>query len=212
MDNETELIALGRRAPLMLYPRKDGTKLVSEEMMVGSREHLSHKYRILNFSGAIGWELETINLLLALDTLSNEPIKIIISSPGGSLDTTFLIYDTFKLLRSPVYTIGTYCCSAAALLLAAGTKRYMTPHAKVMLHLPFNQLVGDTRDIEIGHREMQSYQKKLIDLLRDCGAKKSPDELLKDIDREFWMSPEETIKYGLCDEILTREQLQGWLK
>ncbi len=193
----------------MLYPRTYVLNreeiLVDDSQMCGYREHMTQKYRALFLSGVITGETDSRHLLLALDTISHDQITINITSPGGELDTTFLFYDTMKLVQSPIITIGEYCASAAAILLAAGGKRYLYPHAKVMLHLPAGQMGGDARDWEIQHKQMQSYKNKIVDILIECGAKKSKDEILNDIDRDYWMDAKEAIEYGLADDILTKE-------
>jgi len=208
----------------MLYPRiaklngKD--VLIDETQMMAYREHLNIQHRVLFLTGAIGmrcahcgWgETESHNLLLALDSISQEPIKIVITSPGGDLDSAFLFYDTMKLIQSPIVTIGRYCASAAAFLLAAGRERYLFPHAKVMLHLPSGVAAGDTRDWEIQHKQMQGYKDKVVDILIECGATKSHQEILADMDRDFWLDSPEAIIYGLADEILTPEIWQGMIK
>lgn len=207
----------------MLYPRKDKFtgKLVDDSQMVGYKEHLTQKHRVLFIQGTIGVrcgvcgasEYESHNLLMALDSLSHDPIKLFITSPGGDLDSTFMFYDTMKLIQSPIITVGRFCASAASLLLAAGTKRYLFPHAKVMLHLPSAEFpFSDAKDMAIRMREMTLYQDKILDILISGGVKKSKEEILHDIDRAFWMSPKEAIAYGLADEILTKEQLGEWLK
>ena len=201
----------------MLYPRKtilNGEEvLVEKNQCVGFREHMTQEHRVLFLSGVIGIkcpscggeETDSHNLLLALDTLSNDPIKIVITSPGGDLDSTFLFYDTMKMIKSPIITIGRYCASAAALLLAAGTKRYLFPHAKVMLHLPSAILQGDSRDIDIAHKQLHGYQDKVITILQENGVKLSPERIFSDIDRNFWLEPSEAILYGLADEVITPE-------
>ena len=113
-------------------------------------------------------------------------------------------------MKSPIITVGRYCASAAAIILAAGTKRYLFPHAKVMLHLPSGQMGGDSKDWEIQHREMQKYKDKIVDILCENGAKKSREEILSDIDRNFWLEPQEAINYGLEDEIITPEVWHEW--
>ena len=200
----------------MLFPRTislNGEEvLVDDSQMVSYREHMTQNYRILFMSGVITGEMDSHNLLMALDTLSHDPIRLVITSPGGDLDTTFLFYDTMKLIKTPIITIGRYCGSAAAILLAAGSKRYLFPHAKVMLHLPSGQMGGDTKDWEIQHREMQKYKNRIVDILRECGAKKSREEILADIDRDFWLDPAETIKYGLADGVMTPAIWQSLIK
>lgn len=193
----------------MLYPRiieLSGIEtLVDDTQMCHYREHMTQEHRTLFLSGTIGGETDSRHLLLALDTLSHDPVTIQITSPGGDLDATFLFIDTMKLVKSPIITIGEYCASAACLLLASGAKRYLYPHAKVMLHLATGMAGGDYKDITIQHRQMVSYQDKIIDILLDAGVKKSREEILADIDRDFWLEPKEAIEYGLADEILTPE-------
>lgn len=196
----------------MLYPRKDERgRLVFDDQTVGTREHLSVNHRLLFLTGAISTETESHNLLIAFDSLNHEPIKLVLTSPGGDLDSAFLLYDTIKLIKSPVWTLGRYCASAAVLLLAAGERRYLSPHAKVMLHLPSAQAFGDSRDWEIQHKEMKKYKDKMVDILIECGARKSHEEILADIDRDFWLEPQEAIEYGLADEIMTPKVLGEWL-
>jgi ATP-dependent Clp protease, protease subunit len=198
---------------IMLYPRHDKTgKLVDEGQMVGCKEHLSSKHRVLNMYGEIGSEIDSINLLLALDSISHDPIKIIINSSGGLLDYAFLFYDTIKLIESPVITLATWCCSAAVMVMAVGSKRYVMPHSKIMIHLPSTRFQGDAKDLEIAKAEMDKYKNQLVDILIECGAKKTKDDILKDIDREYWMGAQETIDYGLADAIVDKETIQGWLK
>ena len=199
----------------MLYPRiyrigeKDIT--VADYEMTGYKEHMTQEHRVLYLDGVISGDSSPRQLLGALDTLSHDPIKLFITSPGGDLDTTFLFYDVMKRIKSPVITIGDYCASAAAILLAAGSKRYLSPHAKVMLHLPAGQMGGDARDWDIQHKQMEKYRKAVVDILRECGVKKSHDEILTDIDRDYWMSAEEAIEYGLADEILSKETWEEWI-
>ena len=199
----------------MLYPRtinlNEKDVLVDDSQMISYKEHLTQEHRILCLSGIITGETDSRHLLLALDSLSHDPVKIIITSPGGDLDTTFLMYDTIKSLQSPVITIGEYCASAAAILLASGSKRYLRPHAKVMLHLPAGQMGGDARDWDIQHRQMEKYRNAVVAILCECGVKKSHEEILNDIDRDYWMGAEEAIAYGLADEILTKEIWEEWV-
>ena len=200
----------------MLYPRiarvGDVDKLVADSEMIGYKEHMTQQYRTLYLDGVISGDSSPRQLLGALDTLSHEPIKLFITSPGGDLDTTFLFYDVMKRIKSPVITIGDYCASAAAILLAAGGKRYLSPHAKVLLHLPAGQMGGDAKDWEIQHRQMQLYKNMVVDILIECGAKKSKDEILNDMDRDFWLEPKEAIEYGLADSILDKETWGEWIE
>ena len=197
----------------MLYPRQlPNGKLVQDTQMVAYREHLTREHRILFLSGLITGETESHNLFLALDTISHDPIKLVITSPGGELDSAFLFYDTMRLIKSPIETVGRYCASAAAMLLAAGSKRYLFPHAKVMLHLPAGQMGGDAKDWEIQHKQMIGYKNKMVDILCECGATKSREEILIDMDRDFWLEPKEAILYGLADKVITPDIWQSGIK
>ena len=197
----------------MLYPRetKDG-KLVTEDQMVDVREHMTQNYRLMFFTGVISGDTESHNLLMAMDSLNHKPIKIVITSPGGDLDSAFLFYDTMRMIKSPIITVGRYCASAAALILAAGSKRYLFPHAKVMLHLPSGQAMGDARDWEIQHQEMKKYKNKLADAFCECGVKRSREQVLADMDRDFWLEPEQAVEYGLADKVLEPTDLRQMMK
>ena len=200
----------------MLYPRigtiNNREVLVDDSQMTGYKEHMTQEHRTLFLSGVITGEMDSQNLLLALDTISHEPIKLIITSAGGDLDATFLMYDTFKMIKSPIITIGRFCASAAAILMAAGEKRYLYEHSKMLLHLPSGQMGGDAKDWEIQHKQMQKYKDKSVDILIECGAKKDRESILKDMDRDFWLEPQEAIEYGLADEIITTKDWQKLIK
>ncbi len=199
----------------MVYPRiarvGEQDVLVANDEMVDYQEHMNKEYRIFFLSGIISDKMDSQNALLTLDSLSHEPIKIIITSPGGDLDATFLFIDTMKLIQSPVITIGRYCASAASLILASGKERYLFPHAKTMLHLATGQMMGDYKDYAIQHRLMVSYQDKIVEILTEAGVKKSHNEILADIDRDFWLDPQEAIDYGLADKILKPEIWREWI-
>lgn len=203
----------------MLYPRKtvlgESEALVTDEQVVGWDEHML-KHRMIFVEGAIGRgagrEMGLPNCLLALDDISHDPIKLVITSYGGDLNVVFLLYDAMKMIQSPIETFGRICCSGAAILLAAGKKRYLSPHAKVMLHLPSGTIGGDARDWDIQHKEMQKYKDKMVDILFECGVTKNREEVIADVDRDFWLEPEEAIAYGLADAMMTPEQWKDWIK
>ena len=186
-----------------MYPRtvilNEKEELVHEQQLEGYREHLTRQHRVVFLNGVITGTFELHDMIMALDSISHDPIKIIITSPGGDLDSTFLLIDTLKLVQAPVITIGRYCGSAACLILASGKERYLFPHAKTMLHLATGQMGGDYKDFAIQHKLMISYQDKIVDILTKMGVKKSREEILIDIDRDFWLDPQEAINYGLAD-------------
>lgn len=196
----------------MLYPRiiEKGTPITAEQM-VGAAEHLMNRNHVYFLQGTFTGSMDAHNYLLAMDSIDHKPKKLVITSPGGDLDSAFLLYDTIRLIKSPVYTLGRYCASAAALILAAGKKRYLMPHAKVMLHLPSGMMGGDAKEWDIQHRQMRTYVEKMADILVECGVKKTQQEVIADIDRDRWFEPEEAIEYGLADEIIDKKTLGVWL-
>lgn len=192
----------------ILYPRLDKEGFpFARDCMVGQIEHLRSKYRLVQI-GDINWDMEENNILMALDTISNDPIILLINSSGGVLDTAFMLYDTIRCLRSPIISLGRFVASAAVIPLAVGQRRLLMPHSKVMIHLPAGTIGGDTRDMEIAHREMNKYKDQMLAIYQECGVKKTKKEILRDIDREYWMSSQEAIDYGLADAIVTPEEYQ----
>ncbi len=197
----------------LLKPRLDSKgRLIGCDQMVPYAEYLNLEHRILFLTGVISGEVESHNLLLALDAISHDPIKLIIASPGGDLDLTLLFYDTIRSIKSPVITVGRFCASGAAIILAAGTTRYLYPHARTMIHLPSGVMQGDAAAWEIQHAQMLRYKSAIVDVLKECGVKKSRGEILADMDRDFWLDSKEAISYGLADAIVTTKVWQSLLK
>lgn len=147
---------------------------------------------------------DVIEKMLYLDSVSNDEIEFVINSPGGYVTAGFAIHDTMKSLKSPV---ATKCMGLAAsmgsILLSAGEKgrRRIQPLAKVMIHQPSSGVRGQSSDIEIQAQELQKTKEVSAKILADnCGQ--SYDKILKDFDRDFWLDAEESVKYGIVDEIV----------
>lgn len=134
-----------------------------------------------------------------------QPINLYIKSPGGAVDDTLAIYDTMKLLSSPVetYCIG-YAYSGAAVLLAAGAegKRYILPHATVMIHQPHGGVTGQTEDIRIQAEQISKAKHQLNEILSKHTGQ-SVDQLHDDSERDKFFNAQEAVSYGLVDEILS---------
>jgi len=139
---------------------------------------------------------------------SEEPdkdIHLYINSPGGDITALFAIYDTMKFLKADV---STFCfgqaASAAAVLLASGTtgKRFALPHARILLHQPFGGVEGQASDIELQAREILRMRDLLNNMLaEDTGQ--PIEKISKDTDRDFVMTAEEAVVYGVIDEVIT---------
>ncbi len=166
------------------------------------------KERIIFIGTVIGDELSNLIIAQMLYLQSEDPkkdISLYINSPGGSVTAGLAIYDTIQFVQCDV---STYCVGQAAsmgsLLLAAGTKgkRYVLPNARIMIHQPWGGAQGQASDISIQAREIL----RLRDRLNDILARHTNQPLAtirKDTDRDFFMSPEEAVKYGIVDEVVT---------
>ncbi len=145
-------------------------------------------------------------LLYLESTDPAKDIQIYFNTPGGMVHAGLGIYDTIQYISSDVATICTgMAASMGAVLLAAGTKgkRSALPHSRVMIHQPMGGAQGQASDIEITAREIQKTKKELYEILSKHSGK-SLDKVEKDADRDYWMTADEAMKYGMIDEILTR--------
>ena len=145
--------------------------------------------------------------LLFLD--SSDPgkdVSIYINSPGGSVYAGLGIYDTMQYISSDVATICTgMAASMAAVLLVAGEKgkRFALPHSRVMIHQPMGGAQGQASDIEITAREIQKLKKELYTIIADHSGQPF-EKVERDSDRDYWMTAQEALDYGMIDNILTK--------
>ena len=145
-----------------------------------------------------------IDRLMYLDLQNNEEIQLIINSPGGYVTSGFAIYDTIKSLKSPVSTLCTgLAASMGSILLSVGAKgrRFMQPHAQVMIHQPSGGARGQASNIEIQAREIIKTRELSARILAD-NCDQDFEKVMKDFDRDYWMNAEESLAYGIVDAIL----------
>ena len=146
--------------------------------------------------------------LLYLDAAdAGKDINVYINSPGGSVYAGLGIYDTIQFIQSDVATICTgMAASMAAVLLVAGTegKRSALPHSRVMIHQPMGGVQGQASDIEIEAREIQKLKKELYTIIADH-SHTDFDKVWADSDRNYWMTAEEALEYGMIDKVLTKK-------
>ncbi|MGI9547013.1 MAG: ClpP family protease [Flavobacteriaceae bacterium] len=144
-----------------------------------------------------------IDRLLYLDLQNNKEIQLYINSPGGYVTSGFAMYDTIKALKSPVSTICTgLAASMGSILLSVGKKgrRFIQPHARVMIHQPSGGARGQASNIEIQAKEIIKTREIGAQILADnCGQ--TIDKIMKDFNRDYWMSAEESIEYGIVDAL-----------
>lgn len=135
----------------------------------------------------------------------NQEINFYINSPGGAVDDTLALYDTMRFLSSP---IATYCIgraySGGSVLLTAGTKgrRFILPHAKVMIHQPYGGITGQAEDIRLQAEQIIKSKQLLTDIIAKHTGQ-SPEQVKEDSERDKYFSAQEAKEYGLVDEVLT---------
>jgi len=171
------------------------------------------KDRIIFLGTPITDEISNVIMAQLIHLEGEDPAKDInlyINSPGGSVTSALAIYDTIEFIKPDVTTICMgQAASAAAILLAAGTKgkRFALPHARILIHQPHGGAEGQSSDIEIQAREIQ----RIRDLLDQILADKTGQDLSKittDTDRDFIMTADEAVKYGIIDQVLQSRRLQ----
>jgi len=150
---------------------------------------------------------EVVSKLLLLEAdKPGEEIKFYINSPGGVVTSGMVIYDTMKMIKSPVSTICMgLAASMGSILLSGGVKgrRFIYPHGEVMIHQPSlgGYIQGVSADLEIQARQTQRFKEIGAKILADnCG--KTFDQVMKDFDRDYWMDAKEAITYGIVDGIV----------
>ena len=138
----------------------------------------------------------------------NRDIQIYLNSPGGSVYAGLGIYDTMQFIQPDVATICTgMAASMAAVLLCAGAdgKRSALKHSRIMIHQPMGGIQGQASDIEITAREIQKIKKELYEIIASH-SKQDYEKVWADSDRDYWMTAEEALQYGMIDEVLTKKK------
>lgn len=163
--------------------------------------------RIVFISGEVNDDMANAVVAQLLFLQSQDPkkqINVYINSPGGSVTAGLAIYDTMQFVSCP---IATYCigqaASMGAVLLTAGAKgmRYALPNSRIMIHQPWGGAEGKASDIEITAKEILRLKDILNGILASHSGRKF-EEVVKDTDRDFFMSAEEAKKWGLIDNVV----------
>jgi len=146
-----------------------------------------------------------IERLMYLDALETKDIHLYVNSPGGYVTSGFAIYDCMKALKSDVSTICTgFAASMGSIILSAGTKgkRFIQPHARVMIHQPSGGARGPASDIQITAQEIILTKELSAQILADnCGQKF--EKIMKDFNRDHWMGADESVAYGIVDKVIS---------
>jgi ATP-dependent Clp protease protease subunit len=164
------------------------------------------KIRTLLVSGEIDHDVadRAITQLLILDADSHDPIRVIISSQGGHVDSGYAIHDVLRYIESPIVTIGAGWVASIAvpiLLSAEKGKRYSLPNTRFLLHQPSGGAGGQASDIRIAAEEILKLRARLNQLIADETGN-TAEKVGEDSDRNFWMSAEEALAYGLIAKII----------
>ncbi|MBT7552961.1 ATP-dependent Clp protease proteolytic subunit [bacterium] len=150
----------------------------------------------------------TANLVIAqllfLDSQNQEPIKMYINSPGGSVTDGLAIYDTMQHIKSPVSTICVgLAASMGALLLTAGEpgQRFALPNSEMLIHQVMGGASGQASDVKIKAEQILKLKSRLNKILQQH-TKQALSKIEKDADRDYYMTAEEAVKYGLVDKVV----------
>src|SRR6187399_266165 len=172
------------------------------------------KDRIVFLGSAVDDDVANIIIAQFLFLESEDPdkdIQLYINSPGGVVTAGLAIFDTMQHVRCPVSTICIgQAASMGAVLLGAGQKgrRSALPNARIMIHQPHGGARGQATDIEIQAREVRHTKDVLIDILVHS-TNKAREDILRDIDRDFYMGPAQAKEYGLIDQIFEPKKKTG---
>jgi len=152
---------------------------------------------------------DIVNKLLLLDAdKPGEEIKFFINSPGGMVTSGMVMYDTMKMLKSPVSTICMgLAASMGSILLSGGTKgkRFIFPHGEVMIHQPSigGHYQAVSADLEIQAKQIKKTKEIGARILAEnCGKK--IEQIYKDFERDYWMDAKESVEYGIVDKVIEK--------
>lgn len=144
--------------------------------------------------------------LLTLDSMSSDPIYLYINSPGGEVNSGFAIYDTIRFIKAPVTIISAGLCASIATIINIAVpkeRRCSMPNSKFLIHQPLisGQIYGQASDIEITATQILKTREKLNKLLAEACSQPF-EKIQEDTVRDFWMSAEESLEYGLIGKII----------
>ena len=166
------------------------------------------KTRTILLTGEVDKDLseKVIRHLLLLESLSSEPITVLIDSPGGDVYAGFSIFDMIRFIKAPVRIVGMgLVASAAALILLAVPKerRFGLPNSSYLIHQPLSGIQGVATEIEIHARELEKTKARLNEIIAEATGQ-SLERVSRDTDRDYWMNANEARVYGLIEKILVK--------
>ncbi len=184
----------------------DDDKTVSNEPNAFLEQALFNARTILLTGGINDMQARRVcERLLALGSESEKPILLVISSPGGHVESGDMIHDMIKFVGAPVKVLGSgWVASAGALVYAAAKRenRFALPNTRFLLHEPRGGVGGQATDIEIQAKEIIKMRERLNRIFADATGQ-TIEKIREDTDRDFWMSAQEASDYGLVGQIVT---------
>jgi len=162
--------------------------------------------RFVMITGPINQEMakDVVARLFAMASVSDDPITVLVSSPGGHVESGDMIHDTIKYIKPRVRVLGSgWVASAGALIYVAAEKqdRYSLPNTRFLLHQPAGGAGGPAADIAIQAKEIKRMHERLNKIFADATEQKL-EKIEQDTDRDFWLSAEEAVAYGLVGKIV----------
>jgi len=170
------------------------------------------KTRTILLVGEVDKDLseKVVRQLLLLDSISDEPITLLVDSPGGDVYAGFSIFDVIRFIKAPVRIVGIgLVASAAALILIAVPKdrRFGLPNSSYLIHQPLSGMSGVATEIEIHAREIEKTRLRINEIIAEATGQPL-EKITRDTDRDFWMNASEASEYGLIGKvILSKDEL-----
>jgi len=164
------------------------------------------KTRMILIHGAIDEELaeRVITETLVLDAENHDPIKVLVTTPGGMVDVGFAIHDIFRFVASPVYTIGAGFVASMGvpiMLSAPKERRFALPNTRFMMHQPSTGAAGQASDIRITAQEILKVRERLNQLIAEETGQPM-EKVAQDSDRDYWIGADEAAEYGLISKVV----------
>lgn len=166
--------------------------------------------RKIFITGTIDQKMAThaVQQLHVLASISPDPIYVFVSSPGGHVESGDMVFDAIRYIDAKVVVIGSgWVASAGALIYCAADKenRYSLPNTRFLLHQPSGGMQGPARNVEIYWKEIIRMKERLNRIFAEATGQ-TPEQIDKDTERDFWMSAEEAVAYGLVHKIIVSEK------
>lgn len=185
----------------------DDTDARHEKGASGRIEQLFFQSRTVVIAGEINHELaqRAVTHLIALAEENDDPINVLISSPGGHVESGDMVHDVIKFIRPKVRTIGSgWVASAGALIFVAvpTADRYCLPNTRFLLHQPSGGIGGQATDMMIQAEQLRVMRDRFERLFADATGQ-TPERIAADTQRDFWLTPDEARDYGLLGRVIT---------